>query len=161
MRKIHLYVMVFWVALGLFMSVWSYARLGIGKFHAPGTGFMPFLLGILFCFLAFIQIIKVIFTPADKHAETTLNQEQVLRSLNYNKLLLVITAMFGFALLIEPLGFLITTFFTMMVLFRCAGFSRWTIAAVCAALVTLITYFLFTYLGVRFPPGILRAFGLN
>jgi len=25
----------------------------------------------------------------------------------------------------------------------------------------LITYFLFTYLGVRFPPGILRALGLN
>ena len=70
-------------------------------------------------------------------------------------------ALFAYAILIEPLGFILTTFFTMTLLFRSAGFKRWSLAVAYSAGVVLITYFLFTYLGVRFPPGVLRALGLN
>ena len=79
----------------------------------------------------------------------------------YKKVVLVVAALFAYAILIEPLGFLPTTFLTMTFLFRSAGFKRWSLAAAYSAGVVLITYFLFTYLGVRFPPGILRPLGLN
>ena len=49
--------MLFWVALGIFVSTYAYIKLGIGKFNAPGSGLMPFLLGILFGLLALYKLV--------------------------------------------------------------------------------------------------------
>lgn len=160
MRKRDLYVMVFWVLLGLFVSIWSYAKLGIGKFSAPGSGLMPFLLGTLFTVLALYKVLTRIFSSSDQPAEEPTTEEQQ-QQVDYRKLIFVIIALFAYAILLEPLGFLLTTFLTMIILFRSAGFGRWTPAVIYALVVVLVTYFLFTYLGVRFPPGIFRALGLN
>ena len=36
MKKFQLFVTIFWVVLGLFVSVYAYVKLDIGKFHPPG-----------------------------------------------------------------------------------------------------------------------------
>lgn len=161
MRKRDLFVKVFWVALGLFVTIWSYTKLGIGKFNAPGSGLMPFLLGILFTVLALYGLLRRALPSFSSKTEISSEDEQGQHRVQYRKLVFVTLAMFGFAILIEPLGFILTTFLTMVVLFLNSGFNRWSFAALYAAIVVLITYFLFTYLGVRFPPGIFRALGLN
>ena len=164
MRKSGLYTMLFWVALGIFVSAYAYIKLGIGKFNAPGSGLMPFLLGILFGLLALYKLAMVLL----KHREPEGQQKKAGDEEGtektpklYRKLALIVGTLFAYAILIEPLGFILTTFFTMTLLFRSAGFKRWSLAVAYSAGVVLITYFLFTYLGVRFPPGILRALGLN
>jgi hypothetical protein len=164
MRKSGLYTMLFWVALGIFVSTYAYIKLGIGKFNAPGSGLMPFLLGILFGLLALYKLVMVLLKHGEpeeqqKKAEEEEGAEKTPKL--YRKLALIVGALFAYAILIEPLGFILTTFLTMTLLFISAGFKRWGLAVAYSAGVVLITYFLFTYLGVRFPPGILRALGLN
>jgi len=154
--------MFFWVALGVFVSVYAYAKLGIGKFNAPGPGLMPFLLGILFGLLALCKLIAALLGHGESEEPPKTEEGEADQSPTlYKKLALVVVALLAYAILLEPLGFLPTTFLTMFFLFRSAGFKRWSVAAASSAGVVLITYFLFTYLGVRFPPGILRALGLN
>jgi putative tricarboxylic transport membrane protein len=160
MRKSGFYIAIFWVVLGIFVSVYAYTKLGIGKFNAPGPGLMPFLLGIVFSLLALYKLIAALLGRRESE-ETKEEGEADQHKTVYKKLILVVVAMFAYALLLEPLGFLPTTFITMVLLFRSAGFKRWIIAVTYSGVVVLITYFLFTYLGVRFPPGILRALGLN
>jgi hypothetical protein len=134
MRKSSLCTTIFWVALGVFVSAYAYIKLGIGKFNAPGPGLMPFLLGVLFGLLALYKLVMTLLG----HGESEEPPKEVDEADQ------------------SP-----TTFLTMVFLFRSAGFKRWSIAAASSAGVVLITYFLFTYLGVRFPPGVLRALGLN
>ena len=163
MRERSQYVGIFWVALGIFVSVYAYVKLGLGKFNNPGLGLMPFLLGIVFGLVAFWRFILTLLGQADSDKKL---QEEKEKNVDqgkavYRKVILVLIGLFAYAFLLESLGFLLTTFFTMTLLFRSAGFKRWVIAAVYSGIVVLITYFLFTYLGVRFPPGILRLLGLN
>jgi putative tricarboxylic transport membrane protein len=161
MKKNSLYVMIFWVALGVFVSAYAYINLGIGKFHAPGSGLMPFLLGILFGLLALYKLVMALIKHGESEEPPKEVDEADQSPTLYKKLALIVGALLAYAILLEPLGFLPTTFLTMTLLFRNAGFKRWSLAAASSAGVVLITYFLFTYLGVRFPPGILRALGLN
>jgi putative tricarboxylic transport membrane protein len=161
MRKSSLCTTIFWVALGVFVSAYAYIKLGIGKFNAPGPGLMPFLLGVLFGLLALYKLVMTLLGHGESEEPPKEVDEADQSPTLYKKLALVVVALLAYAILLEPLGFLPTTFLTMVFLFRSAGFKRWSIAAASSAGVVLITYFLFTYLGVRFPPGILRALGLN
>lgn len=159
MKKHDFYAAIFWIALGIFVSIYAYAKLGIGTLNAPGPGLMPFILGILFSILALFALIRILRRRGQQNR--TKEDESDQHETVYKKVILVVVALFAYALLLEPLGFILTTFLTMTLLFRSAGFKRWIIAAAYSGVVVLITYFLFTYLGVRFPPGILRALGLN
>lgn len=161
MRKNGLYDTIFWIALGIFVSGWAYIKLGIGKLNDPGSGLMPFLLGLLFGLLAIYKLVTRVLRNKESEEKPGEEKEGDGQGTVYKKVILVVVALFAYAILIEPLGFILTTFLTMTLLFRSAGFKRWGLAAACSAGVVLITYFLFTYLGVRFPPGILRALGLN
>ncbi len=161
MRKDGLYDTIFWVVLGAFVSVYAYVKLGIGKFSAPGSGLMPFILGVLFGLLALYKLVTRILRHGESEEKPKEREETDQQGTIYKKVILVVVALFAYAILIEPLGFILTTFFTMTLLFRSAGFKRWSLAVAYSAGVVLITYFLFTYLGVRFPPGVLRALGLN
>jgi putative tricarboxylic transport membrane protein len=161
MRKSGLYDTIFWVALGTFVSLYAYVKLGIGKLNAPGSGLMPFLLGLLFGLLALYKLVTRILKHTEPEEKPTEEKEDDEQKTIYKKVIMVVAALFAYAILLEPLGFIFTTFFTMTLLFRSAGFKRWGLAAAYSAGVVVITYFLFTYLGVRFPPGILRPLGLN
>jgi uncharacterized membrane protein len=159
MKKHDLYAAIFWVALGVFVSAYAYIKLGIGKFNAPGPGFMPFLLGVLFTLFALFAAVRILRQTNQQERSKAEKSDQPETA--YKKVILVIVVMYIYALLLEPLGFLFATFLAMTFLFRSAGFKRWIIAAAYSGVVVLVTYFLFTYLGVRFPPGVLRAVGLN
>lgn len=158
MKKGELYAAVFWIAFGLFISIYAYVKLGIGKLNTPGSGLFPFSLGLLFSILAVPALIRILRQREQKGKPE--EKEPDRGETVYGKVILVIVTLFAYAILLEPLGFILTTFFVMTLLFRSAGFKRWIIAITYSGVVVLITYFLFTYLGVRFPPGVLRALGL-
>ena len=88
---------------------------------------------------------------------------------NFSKLLrkysiqiaIVLVALLIWAFVLESLGFLIATFILMTLLYRAAGFKKWYVAVFWGLITVLVTYFVFTYLGVRFPPGILRTLGIG
>jgi hypothetical protein len=156
MKKYPIYLIVFWLALGIFVSAYSYLKLGLGKLHTPGPGMMPFLLGLLFSIISFYLLVNSLFKRSMEDKTITEEQGQI----NSRKVILVLASLFFYGLFLETLGYLIVTLITMTILFWTMGLVRWRSLGVASCLTVLVTYFLFTYLGVRFPAGILRAIGM-
>jgi putative tricarboxylic transport membrane protein len=154
-KRYDLAIRIFWIALGLFVVIYSYT-LGLGQFINPGPGLLPFLLGLIFLILATVRLRTVIRSQEDGTGE----QEQKTK-VEYWRLAMIVVALLIWAVVIESLGFLIATFILMTLLYRAAGFTKWYVAILWGLITVLATYFIFTYLGVRFPPGILRTLGIG
>jgi len=151
-HKYHVIPIFFWIGLGLLVMILSY-RLGLGGLRNPGPGLMPFLLGFFLCVIAVYFLLT--FLSRKQTLEGTAHAEQ--GRIHVWRLWLVLASLFAYALLLEPLGFLITTFLVLLILFGTLD-NRWSTMLIASLLTALIAYCLFNYLGVQFPKGILRGF---
>jgi putative tricarboxylic transport membrane protein len=137
-----------WLAGGLFL-VWAGRDLGLGTLNEPGSGFMIFWIGLLLSFFASLVIGGAI-----------LGGGPMLSSLwagtRWRKVLIVIAALFGYAILFEWLGFLVCTLPLLIVLMRAIDPVPWKIAVP----ITLIGSFgiwavMEKWLKVQLPSGTL------
>ncbi|MEW6668761.1 MAG: tripartite tricarboxylate transporter TctB family protein [Thermodesulfobacteriota bacterium] len=151
MKKYHLIVVAFWIGLSLFVTVLSY-RLGLGRFQSPGPGLMPFILGILLLIVS-LYLLAVSVPRTTAKQETSRGEPG---QTDFVKLGFVVLSLLIYTLLIETLGYLISTFLLLIVLFRSAGSSQWRSVIIASTLTVLLTYFVFSSFGLRFPPGILQ-----
>ncbi len=142
------------MALGLFVIIYSYS-LGLGKLIDPGPGLLPFLLGLIFLILSSVRLVTVM------QARVAQQTREGKKKIEYWRIILIVIALLIWAIVLESLGFLIATFILMTLLYRAAGFNKWYMAIFWGFITVLVTYFVFTYLGVRFPPGILRTLGVG
>jgi putative tricarboxylic transport membrane protein len=154
MRRYDLTIRFFWLGLGIFVVIYSYT-LGVGKLIDPGPGLLPFLLGLIFLVLSAVRLVTVIQSRESGEIE----EEE--KKTEYWRIILIVIALLIWAFVLESLGFLIATFILMTLLYRAAGFTKWYMAVFWGLITVLVTYFIFTYLGVRFPPGILRTLGIG
>jgi hypothetical protein len=74
--------------------------------------------------------------------------------MDLKKISLVSLSLFAYALLLKTLGFLFLTSLLLLFLFRIAGSQKWRVVVFASVITILITYFVFTSLGLRFPKGI-------
>lgn len=136
---------VFLFAIGIFVCIGGY-RLGIGTVSAPGSGFMPFLSGILLgCLSSGIFI------------GSLLKRENISAfGGGWIKGAVVIGSLFLYIFVLEELGFLITTF--LFLLLSLLSFKpRKLLSAFVVSLFTVIISYLVLYiwLKVQLPKGIL------
>ena len=151
MKKYHIIVVIFWIGLSLLVTVLSY-KLGLGRFHSPGPGLLPFILGILLLIISFYLLI---ISLVKKNGKQEIPKEKASQ-IDFVKISLVLISLFVYALLLEKLGYLITTFLLLIILFRSAGSKRWSSVLIASTLAVFLTYFVFTSFGLRFPAGILK-----
>ena len=129
--------------------------MGVGTLYRPGPGLMCFYLGWGLVLLSVAMLLRL-FLQKSKEEEKLGKRP---RAIDYPKIAIVVAALVVYSLVIEKVGYMVATLFLLVILFLCAGSKR-TSAVIASVLTLLITYFGFTYLGVRFPPGILTVFGL-
>jgi hypothetical protein len=153
------FITLFWVAFSIFIFSYSY-QLGLGQPLAPGPGLMPFLLGIVMCGLAIIKVVSDFRSSRQAGTTSTVAQPTGITRRVITLISVVTASLFAYALLLEPLGYLITTFLVMAFLLRAAGFTQWLRILPYAAIIALVSYYGFTYLGTNFPVGILSLTGL-
>jgi putative tricarboxylic transport membrane protein len=147
------FITLFWVVLGG-VVIFGSCRLGIGRLLEPGPGLMPFVLGIVMCGLALLKFTgQMRSVMKQQKGDKTGNLEGLRKGAL--KITVICAALFAYAFLLEPLGYLIATFVAMAFLLKAAGPTRILNVLIYAAVITLISYFGFGYLGTRFPPGIL------
>ncbi len=148
---------IFWIALSLFVMFIS-NKYGLGEFRDPGPGLMPFLSGLLLLLISLFLLIKSLLKRrvGDTISEVMRGEEG---QVNLRKVSLVLGSLFAFAPLLEKLGYFIATFLVMGFLFRSMGTKRLRTLLLATLLTVFVSYFLFAYLGVRFPAGILRIPG--
>ena len=144
-----------WIALSIFVMVESY-RLELGNFRSSGPGLMPFLIGIgifLFSTFSFIRIFASKIRAKNGKVNEIASPDQV----NFGKVGLVVGSLIIYALFMEKIGFLVSTFLVIVFLFRIAGVQKWRFIIAGSVLTIIATYVLFTFLGVRLPKGIFRV----
>ena len=147
--------LIFWIGLGLFVMYFS-NKYGLGHLHNPGPGLMPFLLGFIFFIISFYLLIVSLFKRSNGDGIMKPEMDRI----NFGKMIFVSASLFFYGLFLEKLGYLIVTLITMALLYLGMGLKGWRPVLIASVLTVAVTYFLFTYLGVRFPAGILRVVGL-
>ena len=153
MRTYHICAAGFWVALGIFVSIYSY-RLGLGNVVNPGPGLFPFCLGVILFVIATIVLTQFLITNGAPETERDKQPANPLKAIA------ALAVLFTSALLLEVLGYVLVTFAALAILFRIAGYKNIIQIVGYSVAIVGITYLLFTYLGVHFPPGILRFLGI-
>jgi hypothetical protein len=134
---------LFWLAIAIFFCLEGFINLKLGTLRSPGTGFFPFLGGVVLGLLSLVLLLNSLKNRG------TLS----LSGLKSPRLLLVTGAILAYLLLLETFGFVTITFLFLFLLFRIA-YRGWVFSAVSALLGAFATYALFQlWLKTQLPTG--------
>jgi putative tricarboxylic transport membrane protein len=158
MKKNQVFAVAFWVCLGGFV-MYSSCRFGLGSLRSPGPGLMPFLLGALLCLVAVYFLVTSLFGKNAEPDGDRKTEESGQSDSSIKKIALVVASLILYAFVLEKLGYVVATLFLLFGLFWTSGTTR-LVAAISSIGTVLVTYFLFSYLGVTFPQGILKFIGV-
>lgn len=142
-----------WMGLGIALAIGSY-KLKLGSLHTPGPGLMPFLLGIALSLCSIPIVVRSIQMITRKFKE---RDEDVWSGIDFKKLILVVASLIGYAVLLESVGYLVTAFLVLVILFKTVESQKWSLVVVLSVLSVISTYLLFVViLNVQLPSGLLR-----
>jgi putative tricarboxylic transport membrane protein len=134
--------------VGLFIVFYA-PQFGIGSLHKPGTGFMPFLTGLIICILAAIIFVQALLDRSSKI-------EKIWAGVKFRKLIFSILMLITYGLLLEGFGFIIDSFFLILFLTHYMGSQSWKKSFLCGGLTSIFCYLLFeAWLKSQLPKGIL------
>jgi len=126
------------------------SALPFGTARVPQTAFFPKTLALLLAILSL-----VVLAQALARAKTTFDSNKI-GSAGWFRIGATLATLAGFALVLERLGFLLSTFLLMVCLLRAIEAQSWGKIIAVALATSLITYGLFArLLGVPLPAGVL------
>ncbi len=141
---------LFWMAMGCGICYGGY-QLNIGVLREPGSGFMLFWLGIIVIGLSLCTFIPAVRSKGVKGDLTSLWTE-----IRWQKVISVLAALFIYAYILVPLGFILSTILLLIFLFKAVEPQKWPGAIIGAVITTLAAYGLFQlWLGCQLPQGLL------
>ena len=144
-----------WIALGFFQCAESFS-LGLGSVMEPGTGFMPFVMGLVLIALAIALFLESHFAPRG----TSPTKSSPWSDVHWKRVVYITLIMLGYAVLLPKLGYLLDTFLVMIFLMKSGEPIKWPTALVVGAVTAVFSYVLFgIWLNVSFPEGILSFRG--
>ena len=124
-------------------------HLSFGTMRVPQTGFFPRVLATLLLILCVILFAQGLFG-----AESDRPPNHILPE-GWSRIAFTLVAMVGFAVMLERLGFLLTTFFLMILLLRAIESQRWSKVFFVALLTAIASYGIFGWiLGIPLPGGV-------
>ncbi len=138
---------LFWFCIAFVVSVASY-RLGLGTFRSPSIGFMPFGAALLLGLLSLISFLQA------SMKERVSRQAPLFRNTLWPRVLFVFLVLLAYAQTIPLLGYNVSTFVLMALLFWIVERQKvWKVMAY-ALVTTVITYYVFSkWLNCQFPVG--------
>jgi putative tricarboxylic transport membrane protein len=138
-----------WMSLAIFICIES-TRLPFGSWRDPGAGFFPLLSGIFLGFLSGLTLVRAFLNKKEELREKWYPQDK------WKSLISVLMVLIGYAVFLEILGFLLSTFLLLVFLFRGIEPQRWIVAIGGSALASVISYAVFElWLKTQLPKGIL------
>ena len=144
-----------WLLVGAGFCLGS-LKLKIGGLHNPGAGFIPFLVGVLLMAFGLIMILSFLFgfrTRREKNGKGEGGKEYLV---NLRAPFLTLLILTGYVILLEPVGFLLTTFLCLFLLFKISDPKRWLLPVGLSLGTVVISYLVFSvWLKNPFPRGIL------
>lgn len=155
MRKYNLISGVIWLILAILICFES-IKLGVGKLQFPGAGFFPLLTAILMGLLSLSLLIEAIVGKKQKKESTEAVWSAETR---WGKIILTLLALVIYSIVLEKIGYLLSTFVLMLFLFKAIEPQRWSISVLGSLITVLLSYIIFNvWLKSQFPVGIMGIF---
>jgi len=127
-------------------------QLKVGTPSEPGSGFLPLATGFLLGILALVHLFQITLRKFEKE-----KAETFLGKVNWQRGFFVVASLFLYALLLPRLGYIITTFLLMLVLFSLYERKKWWVVCGLTLIVIAVTFLVFHHwLKVQFPSGFFR-----
>ena len=146
MEKFDRYSSLFWLIIAVVICVHA-SRLGIGTLSEPGSGFVFLFSGIL---IGIFSMAIFILSLRGKGVESS----GPFKNVHWGKLGLALGYILLYGLLLERLGFLLSTFLLLGLLLGTIESKRWYVMVVVALTGALGTYGIFElWLHSRLPRG--------
>ena len=151
MRNPDQFSSLFWFIIGIATALTS-LKYGFGTFQEPGPGFITFFGGLI---LAFFSLALFLSSLRDRESRGRLRG--LWAGLEVGKALYVVILLVVYMLVLRSVGFLISTFFLLCLLFRVKAHYSLRRILITAFLVTVGCYIVFDlWLKVQLPKGILE-----
>lgn len=146
-----------WLILGIGMCVGA-VKLKLGDLHKPGPGLVPFLSGVA---LGVSGLILRFSTISEELRGEEVKVKKIWVEGYWRNLIFILLILFGYTLLLEPLGFLLTAFLSLFFLFKLLHPKKYMMPFVYSGATVVLSYLLFSvWLRVQFPRGILGGITL-
>jgi putative tricarboxylic transport membrane protein len=143
-RALSLAFIALWLGLGVYFALQG-VTMKLGTISSPGTGFMPFFVGLVLIFFAVLSAIPLLIS-------LRLTESERLPIGRLRDPAIVVVAMVAYALALERAGFIVSTVLLILLLARFVGRTTFVRASVLAVLATLFCQVVFgAWLGVRLP----------
>ena len=148
MKKFDQLSSLVWLAFAFYIGIES-LRLPLGSWRDPGPGFLPLGAGIGLALLSLAAFFQARFRTEEKPRQGWYSRRK------WKSLLVILGVLFGYALLLDFLGFLVSTFLLLVLLFRLVEPQRWIVAIGGSALASIASYIIFeVWLKTQLPKGI-------
>jgi len=149
MRRANIVVAASLACLAVFFF-FEAGRLNFGNMRLPQTGFFPKTL------LALVFILSLCLLVQALGQEGREERAQSISGQGWIRIGATLATLLGFALLLEWLGFFVSTFLLMVLLLRAIEAMPWSKVVFVALSTALVAYFIFAWLlGVPLPAGVL------
>ena len=145
--KSHYVIAIFWLLLSSYVAYASY-QLGLGTGGKPGAGFFPFGTALAIGAIALLRLSGVIQENSDTKMGTTGDE--------WKKIFYVVAGMLAYALLLDPLGFVTTTFLLLAFYLKYVAAQAWRLSVGFAVIAALSAHLFFdVLLHAQLPRGLL------
>jgi putative tricarboxylic transport membrane protein len=149
MKTLDLASSFFWLVFSIIVFMGS-LHVGIGKLHNPGMGFMTLGASGILGILSLVLFLQALLRKEDQ------DHEPLFAGKAWKRVVFVLIVLFLYAWLMPIVGYLISTFIGMALLFGVLEKKRIGMVLLCALLSTLITHLIFSkWLNCEFPVGFL------
>ena len=149
MKQSNIAISLILIGLAGFILLQS-RNLAFGSLRAPQIAFFPRTLATLLLIFAVILLAQTLLGGEIRRGPDKIVAEGWVRIGG------TLATMVGFALALERLGFLLTTFLLMVLLLRAIESQRWPKVVAIAIMTALISYAIFGWLlGIPLPAGVL------
>ena len=133
-------------------------KLKLGDFHTPGAGFLPFFSGVLLGIFGLILMLSMLLSQEREEKNEVDGKDRTKR--HWRSFLnpsLTMVILFGYILMLEPLGFLLTTFVCLLLLFKLSEPKKWVTPLALSGATAVLSYLVFSvWLQCQLPKGLLR-----
>ena len=139
-----------WILFGIGLCLESWI-IGLGSLSEPGTGFMPFIVGLGIIILAILHLLESAIIKGKRPAE----RASPWSGIQWKPVVYTLIVILAYILMLPKLGYLIATSFAMIFLLKSGKAMSWTVAIFVGILTSAISYLIFgIWLNVSFPRGL-------
>lgn len=143
---------IVWIGIGCIICILS-LRFDLGSFHQPGPGFVALLAGLFIGAMGLAMIVAR--TMSKRRADEASGTDHPFRVNAWRRLVYTMALLLAYVILIEPVGFILTTFLLMFGLFFDYEKKNYIWSLFFSIVTALVSYLVFeVWLRCQLPRGL-------